>query len=317
MNTNSNSFTTLGSRLFVSSILITCLTALTWADSIGFLGGSPGWWLLPVLILLAVGGVNEFIVLYMKRGIMLRGGILRVGVVAIFLAVAVGTQAMVSDNGSASPVAALSWAALASAVAIGSLFIQEVVLARNNDQDLDRLAASIFILTYLGLPMAFMVGLRLVDIANLGLEQTDPKYLEIIPLLSLIAVVKAGDVFAYLIGSALGRIPLMPKVSPGKTWEGALASLAGSLFTAWLLLRSSLFFTNGLPAQPLGGWLAFGICVGLSGMAGDLAESLIKRELKTKDSGRSLGGLGGALDLIDSLLFAAPVAWFLWVNASG
>ena len=158
MNTNSNSFTTLGSRLFVSSTLITCLTALTWADSIGFLGGSPGWWLLPVLILLAVGGVNEFIVLYMKRGIRLRGGILRVGVIAIFLAVAVGTQAMVSDNGSASPVAALSWAALASAVAIGSLFIQEVVLARNNDQDLDRLAASIFILTYLGLPMAFKVG---------------------------------------------------------------------------------------------------------------------------------------------------------------
>ena len=71
--------------------------------------------------------------------------------------------------------------------------------------------------------MACMVGLRLVDIANLGPEQTDPKYLGIIPLLSLIAVVKAGDVFAYLIGSALGRIPLMPKISPAKTSEGALA----------------------------------------------------------------------------------------------
>jgi phosphatidate cytidylyltransferase len=50
-------------------------------------------------------------------------------------------------------------------------------------------------------------------------------------------------------------------------------------------------------------------------MIGDLAESFIKREFKTKDSGRALGGLGGTLDLIDSLLFAAPVAWFLWVNA--
>ena len=107
MKRNSTSFATLGSRLIVSSTLITCLAVLTWADSTGFLGGLPGWWLLPILILLAVGGVNEFIVLYMKRGIRLKGGILRVGVVAIFLAVAVGTQAMVSDTGDAAPVAAL------------------------------------------------------------------------------------------------------------------------------------------------------------------------------------------------------------------
>lgn len=317
MNTASRSFATLGSRFIVSSTLIVCLTALTWADSIGFLGGLPGWWLLPVLILLAVGSVNEFVVLYKKRGLRLKGGLLRVGVVAIFLAVAVGTPAMVSDTGDAAPVAALSWAALAAAVAIGSLFLQEVVLAGNDDQDLDRLAASILVLIYLGLPMAFMVGLRLVTAANLGPEPTGSKYLGIIPLLSLITVVKAGDVFAYLIGSAFGRMPLMPKISPGKTWEGALASLAGSLLTAWFILQSSFIFTNGLPVQPLGGWFTFGLCVGLSGMAGDLAESLIKRELKTKDSGKSLGGLGGALDLIDSLLFAAPVAWFLWVNASG
>ena len=317
MKRNPTSFATLGSRFIVSSTLITCLTALTWADSTGFLGGLPGWWLLPILILLAVGGVNEFIVLYMKRGIRLKGGILRVGVVAIFVAVAVGTQAMVSDTGDAAPVAALSWAALATAAAVGSLFVQEVLLARKDDQDLDRLAVSIFVLTYLGLPMAFMVGLRLVTIANLGPEQTGPQYLGIIPLLSLITVVKAGDIFAYLVGSALGRIPLMPKISPGKTWEGAVASLIGSLFTAWLIMQSSLIFKNGLPVQPLGGWITFGLCVGLSGMAGDLAESLIKRELKAKDSGKSLGALGGALDLIDSLLFAAPVAWFLWVNASG
>ena len=317
MNTASSSFATLGSRFIVSSTLIVCLTALTWADSIGFLGGLPGWWLLPVLILLAVGSVNEFVVLYKKRGLRLKGGLLRVGVVAIFPAVAVGTPAMVSDTGDAAPVAALSWAALAAAVAIGSLFLQEVVLTGNDDQDLDRLAASILVLIYLGLPMAFMVGLRLVTAANLGPEPTGSKYLGIIPLLSLITVVKAGDVFAYLIGSAFGRMPLMPKISPGKTWEGALASLAGSLLTAWFILQSSFIFTNGLPVQPLGGWFTFGLCVGLSGMAGDLAESLIKRELKTKDSGKSLGGLGGALDLIDSLLFAAPVAWFLWVNASG
>ena len=109
----------------------------------------------------------------------------------------------------------------------------------------------------------------------------------------------------------------MPKISPKKTCEGAVASLAGSLFTSWVILQSSFIFKNGVPVQPLGGWITFGLCVGLSGMVGDLAESLIKRELKTKDSGKFLGGMGGALDLIDSLLFAAPVAWFLWVNTAG
>jgi len=65
-------------------------------------------------------------------------------------------------------------------------------------------------------------------------------------------------------------------------------------------------------AQPWGGWVVYGLAVGLAGMVGDLAESLLKREAGAKDSGRSLGGLGGVLDLVDSLLFAAPVAWLLW-----
>ena len=222
---------------------------------------------------------------------------------------------MVSATGDTAPVAALSWSALAATAAIGLLFVQEILLARTGSQSLDRLAASVFVLTYLGFPMAFMVGLRLVNLSNLGLEQTTPKYFGIIPLLSLIAVVKAGDISAYLIGSAFGRIPLAPKLSPGKTLEGTFASLAGSLCTAWLILQSSIIYRDELPLQPLGGWLVFGLLVGLAGMIGDLAESFIKREFKTKDSGRALGGLGGTLDLIDSLLFAAPVAWFLWVNA--
>ncbi len=308
-------FATIGSRVIVSSSLITCFAALTWADATGFLGGLPGWWLLPVLILLAVGGVNEFLGLYADRHVQLKGGLLRIGVVGIFLSVAIGTQAMVSATGDTAPVAALSWSALAATAAIGLLFVQEILLARTGSQSLDRLAASVFVLTYLGFPMAFMVGLRLVNLSNIGLEQTTPKYFGIIPLLSLIAVVKAGDISAYLIGSAFGRIPLAPKLSPGKTLEGTFASLAGSLCTAWLILQSSIIYRDELPLQPLGGWLVFGLLVGLAGMIGDLAESFIKREFKTKDSGRALGGLGGTLDLIDSLLFAAPVAWFLWVNA--
>ena len=86
------------------------------------------------------------------------------------------------------------------------------------------------------------------------------------------------------------------------------------LLAAWLILEQP-FFGSSSSLQPLGGWIGYGLLVGIAGMAGDLAESLIKRELGAKDSGQMLGGLGGVLDLIDSLLFAAPVAWLLWVNA--
>ena len=107
---------------------------------------------------------------------------------------------------------------------------------------------------------------------------------------------------------------MAPALSPGKTWEGAVASLIGSSAAAWFVLEQ---LGKSAAAGPWGGWLVFGLLVGLAALAGDLAESLVKRECGAKDSGRSLGGLGGFLDLIDSLLFAAPVAWLLWVAGRG
>ena len=317
MNASRQSFATLTSRTATSAGLLLSFSALAWADATGFLGGLPAWWLLPILILLAIGGVDELVVLYRNKGLQLPGGLLRAGVVATFVSVAVGTQAMVAATATTAPVAALSWAALAATAAVAMLFGREIAGGRDDDQALRRLSAGVLVLTYLGLPMAFMVGLRLVDIGNLGPEQTGSGHLGIVPLLSLIAVVKLGDVAAYLVGASIGRIPLAPRLSPGKTWEGAAGSLVGSLAAAWLVLVATQNTSFAVAAQPLGGWVGFGLLVGLAGMAGDLAESLIKRELDTKDSGRLLGGLGGVLDLIDSLLFAAPVAWILWVNASG
>ncbi len=307
-------FAKLASRAMVSIGLIAAFTALAWADATGFLGGLPAWWLLPILIILAIGGVDELVALYAGRGLRLPGGLLRAGVVATFVAVALGTQAFVAASDQTAPVAALSWAALAATAAVGLLFAQEIIGGRTAGRSLERLAAGVLVLTYLGLPMAFMVGLRLVCVENLGPEQTGPGHLGILPLLSLIAVVKLGDVFAYLVGASIGRSPMSPRLCPGKTWEGAAGSLVGALLAAWLLLEQPLFGTP-VGLQPLGGWICYGLLVGTAGMAGDLAESLIKRELGVKDSGHLLGGLGGVLDLIDSLLFAAPVAWLLWVNA--
>lgn len=305
-------------RVVVSTGLIASFTALAWADATAFMGVPPAWWLLPILVLFAVGGVNELVHLFNAHDLLMPAWTLRGGVVATFLSVAFGTQWFVMKTGAAAPVAALSWALAAFTVAAGCLFVLEVIGYRPQGRSLERLAAGFFILAYLGIPMAFMVSLRLLCVENLGVEQHGPDHLGILPLVSMVAVVKAGDIAAYLVGSLVGATKMAPVLSPGKTWEGAAASLAGSAAAAWLMLDGLAAagiagMGLALPAQqPWGGWLAFGLLVGGAGMLGDLAESLIKREAGAKDSGRSLGGLGGVLDLVDSLLFAAPVAWAFW-----
>jgi phosphatidate cytidylyltransferase len=312
--TSASRATSFVNRAIVSTGLIASFTALAWADATGFMGVAPAWWLLPILVLFAVGGVNELVHLFNAHDLLMPAWTLRAGVVATFLAVAFGTQSFVMETGGAAPVAALSWALAAFTVAAGCLFVLEVVGYRPQGRSLERLAAGFFILAYLGVPMAFMVSLRLLGVENLGVEQRGPDHLGILPLVSMVAVVKAGDIAAYVVGSLVGATKMAPVLSPGKTWEGAVASLIGSAGAAWLVLTGLEGAGLGLavPAQPWGGWLVFGLIVGGAGMLGDLAESLIKREAGAKDSGRSLGGLGGVLDLVDSLLFAAPVAWALW-----
>lgn len=303
------------SRVVVAMLVATLFLTLAWADATGLGGSLPAWWLLPIAILLAVGGIDELVRLFALRNLLLPGWLLRIGAIAIPLAAAFGSQAFeVGANPSAaSPVVALGWALVAFTAAMASLFLHEILCYREQSRAIERLSAGVLGLAFIGLPLAFIVGLRLLCVAKHGSGQTALNAAGIIPLVSLVAVVKVGDIAAYSVGSLVGRHRLVPILSPGKTWEGAAASLAGSLVAAWLVLEGLGWDS---PWQPLGGWITFGFVVGVAGMCGDLAESLFKRELRAKDSGRSLGGLGGVLDLIDSLLLAAPVAWFLWVQGT-
>jgi phosphatidate cytidylyltransferase len=101
----------------------------------------------------------------------------------------------------------------------------------------------------------------------------------------------------------MGRIPFFPRISPRKTWEGALAGLAGSLLAAWALAHWFFKTPQVKTVILLAAWIA------VAGQAGDLVESAIKRGANQKDSGSLLPGHGGFLDRIDSLLFAAPALW--------
>jgi len=124
--------------------------------------------------------------------------------------------------------------------------------------------------------------------------------------LAFIIVVAAADTGAYATGLAFGRHPMAPRISPKKTWEGFAGALAASLVAGVLLA----LFMLGLP------WwfgLVFGVCMLVSATAGDLAESLIKRDLGVKDMSSWLPGHGGFLDRLDSILPSALIAYALFL----
>jgi phosphatidate cytidylyltransferase len=137
-------------------------------------------------------------------------------------------------------------------------------------------------------------------------------------------VIWVGDTAAYYVGRAFGRIKFATRISPKKTWEGAIASGVAGIVVGILLVQFAAPISRGLTAihllhapanfedTPL--WLTALVSLGINiaGQVGDLLESLIKRGANVKDSGSLLPGHGGMLDRIDALLFAAPVALVLF-----
>jgi phosphatidate cytidylyltransferase len=122
-----------------------------------------------------------------------------------------------------------------------------------------------------------------------------------------IAITKFSDMGAYLTGSAIGKHPLVPHISPKKTWEGFVGALAFSLLASVGLFE---LMPGHFSVLTLTHAIVLGLLLGFAAVIGDLAESIIKRSTGVKDSGNMLPGIGGALDLIDSLLFTAPLLFF-------
>ncbi len=132
-------------------------------------------------------------------------------------------------------------------------------------------------------------------------------------LLWLLAVTKFTDMGAYIVGSMIGRHKMIPHVSPGKTWEGFGGALLFSQIAAcgvYALFPQQLAFF-----KEWGHVVFLGILLAILAVIGDLAESVLKRAINAKDSGKILPGIGGSLDLIDSICFTAPALYFYlkWV----
>ncbi|HVL12561.1 MAG TPA: phosphatidate cytidylyltransferase [Gemmata sp.] len=198
--------------------------------------------------------------------------------------------------------AASSWsvvAAVFAAVLIAAFLVEMRRFTGEPGRAVPRIAATVLAVGYLGVLPCFFAQIRFLH---------GPSAL----LLALVIFVpKGNDIAAFFTGTFLGRHKMTPLLSPKKTWQGFAGGMAGGVLVAvgvWAW-QPAVFPHSAIEA------IGFGLAVGLAGVFSDLAESLVKRDCQTKDASKSIPGFGGLLDVVDSVLFAAPVA-YLWFRLS-
>ena len=290
-------------RLLLGTVIVAALVGLCWLDQASAI---PGVVLLPILMIFALLGSQEILGLLRACGMRPVGWVVYAGNLlvavapwqAVWAAHGRFAHALADATPSAGDLALPSMLALALAVIV--LLIAEICRFRKPGGVTANLAAGFLALVYVGLLLSFVVQIRLAW--GVG------------AMASLLIVVKMGDTGAYTVGRLFGRHKMSPHISPGKTLEGAVGALACSCLASWATFRWLVPATTygAVPRGPWWGWVLFGLLVGLAGLLGDLAESLLKRDSQRKDSSTWMPGFGGILDLLDSVLLAAPVAYALW-----
>jgi len=187
------------------------------------------------------------------------------------------------------PETFISVAGLLFSPLVFTIFIYE--LYSHSNEPFANIAFMILGLFYIGVPFG------LVDYIAFNGTNFNAKI-----ILGLLVLTWVNDTGAYLVGSMIGKTPLFPRISPNKTWEGTTGGLVTTLLFGWLL---SLFLDNSLTT---GQWMGLAVIVGVFGGLGDLVESMLKRSVKVKDSGKLLPGHGGLLDRFDAFIFVIPFA---------
>jgi phosphatidate cytidylyltransferase len=283
-------------RMILGVVLVAALAGLAVWDH---RTSPPGVWVtLPTMLVLSLVATHELFTLLAARG--LNPSRLPVYVVNAAL-VAVNWLPLAAPHSLLLPHAEVSIVA----AGVLALFLAEMRRYERPGVVMERLALGMLAIGYIGLLFSFLAKLRLVDGGSAGIPA----------LLSLILIVKFGDIGAYTVGRLIGRHKMAPVLSPGKTWEGAAGAVVAACLGGWLtgawLVPTLVTTTQTLPIWH---WLLYGVIVGVFGMAGDLAESLIKRDVGRKDSSTWMPGFGGILDVLDSILFAAPVAYGCWLS---
>lgn len=285
-------------RVLTAVVLIPIVLALVLRAPVPAVAGIAG-----LVALLAIRELLKLSEAYAVRPLNLATYIYT-GLFFLVIAIAPGTVPALSTSG-------FAFAALTAAVLAPFIFLTIGMHRSDLASAFPAAMVSVFSFSYIALPLACLVQLR---------EQWRGSFL----ILYLLLVVWAGDIFAYFVGKSIGRHRMSPRVSPNKTWEGAVASVLASvgigvlmfhyalpistaLLNAHLIERRDGIFANDQIS--IAEVVVLSVVLNIAAQLGDLVESLIKRGANVKDSGAILPGHWGMFDRIDALLFAAPVLW--------
>lgn len=212
-----------------------------------------------------------------------------------------GTIASPSYDPSA-PFHALGWPLWTFVAILMFAFIAQSAQFVQPGRTMATIAGTVLATAYVGLLGSFILQLRWLDGRAQGL----------LAVVALIATAKGADTGAYTLGRIAGRHKLWPRLSPNKTVEGALGGLVFGVVAALIVVAIARYAVRA----PTLGWaeaVGFGVVVGTAAQLGDLMESMIKRDCDRKDASDTVPGFGGVLDVMDSLLFAGPIAFGYWL----
>lgn len=283
----------LGWRVSISAILIPALIGIFVLDH---RAGEPAPYLFGLAMLLLWRGSFEFADLLKTRS--LEPSFLLIGFCSTLVLCAswLNHATIVSFETAEAAIVAFSLSVLL-------VFLRGAIRYQEPGRSMETIGADLLGISYLGVLLTVTSQLRWVAGTQAG-------YLV---LASLVIAAKCGDIGGYTLGRLFGRKKMVPRLSPGKTWMGALGALLGSSLACWAWLHfAPPYFSAEWSACPTVWSLIYGAIIGIVGLVGDLAESLIKRDVGKKDSAELMPGFGGLLDLLDSILFAGPVALVLW-----
>lgn len=294
----------LGWRLTVSAILIPCILLLFWWDS-SLGNGAPV--LLVLCLGLAVRSAWEMSSLLKTRALQPTFELVAVCNIALIFAAwshVRWQQLLPSDT--LALLASLGVIGLTLTICLLVLMVWQCVRYRKPGHSMESVGADLLTVCYSGGLLALLAQFRWFPSPELGY----------FAIASVIIPAKAGDIMAYTMGRLFGKRKMVPTLSPGKTWMGGIGALIGSSLGAWLWFVFGLsLFDAGSVTVDVVSVLLLGTTLGVVGLIGDLAESLIKRDCEKKDSANLMPGFGGLLDLLDSPLFCGPVAliwWLVW-----
>lgn len=202
------------------------------------------------------------------------------------------------------PVHVLGWPLLTFVAVVMATFIAQSAQFERPGLTMAAIAGTVLAVAYVGLLGSFIIQMRWFEGPYHGL----------VPLLYLFVTAKGADTGAYALGRLAGRHKLWPRVSPNKTIEGAVGGLLLAVAGALAVTAATRLLLH-VPALSWRVSVAYGLVVGTAAQLGDLMESMIKRDCSRKDASAVVPGFGGVLDVLDSLLFAGPVAFGFWLAA--